>query len=359
MKKVLLYSPYLHILGGGERHILSILQVFDRAGYQVDIVWDDIEILDKIEKRLHLTFKNAQIISNFFLTATIAGKLKRTHQYDYFFYVTDGSYFLSKAKHNYIFAMYPQAELYDMKFINRLKLFNFSIISNGSFTAEYIDRWFGKKPAVIHPYIDDDFLRKSSLPKKNIILSVGRFYDHLHSKRQDILIEAFTKLQKKHKEFSDYTLVLAGGADEADRQSLKSLMTLAKKDKNIKFIVNPSFDALLELYRDAHIYWHAAGYGVDEKKEPYKVEHLGITPLEALASGCIVFAHNSGGPKRLLSEGQTGFLYNSIDELIDKTAEYLRDKDTYYNMQRNGREFITERFSYNAFEDDVKQYFRI
>jgi glycosyltransferase involved in cell wall biosynthesis len=161
------------------------------------------------------------------------------------------------------------------------------------------------------------------------------------------------------KEFSDYTLVLAGGADEADRQSLKSLMTLAKKDKNIKFIVNPSFDALLELYRDAHIYWHAAGYGVDEKKEPYKVEHLGITPLEALASGCIVFAHNSGGPKRLLSEGQTGFLYNSIDELVDKTAEYLRDKDTNYNMQRNGREFITERFSYNAFEDDVKQYFRI
>lgn len=360
MKKVLLYSPYLHILGGGERHILSILQVFDNAGFDIDIVWDDLTILDQIEKRLHMSFKHVQIIPNFFLTSSVLGKMQKTREYDYLFYVTDGSYFISKAKHNYIFAMYPQADLYDMKFINRLKLFNFSIISNGSFTAEYIDRWFGKKPAIIHPYIDNEFLKLDMSKKSNTILSVGRFYDHLHSKRQDVLIKAFIRLRKKYKEFSSYSLVLAGGADEADRQSLKTLMSLAKKDSHIRFVVNPTFESLLDLYAESRIFWHAAGFDINEKKEPSKVEHLGITPLEAMASGCIVFTHNSGGPKRLISEGENGFLYDSIDELIHKTNEYISSKDeSFFNVQQSGRAFIKERFSYQAFEKDVKDYFKI
>lgn len=360
MKKVLLYSPYLHILGGGERHILSILQVFDKAGFDIDIVWDDVTILDQVRKRLHMTFEHAHIIPNFFLTSSIIGKMQKTREYDYLFYVTDGSYFISKAKHNYIFAMYPQADLYDMKFINRLKLFNFSIISNGSFTAEYIDRWFGKRPAIIHPYIDNEFLKLDTSKKSDTILSVGRFYDHLHSKRQDVLIQSFIKLRKKHKEFSKYTLVLAGGADEADRQSLKALMNLARKDPHIKFVVNPTFDGLLELYKESRIFWHAAGYDINEKKEPSKVEHLGITPLEAMASGCVVFAHNSGGPKRLIIEGENGFLYSSIDELIHKTATYVNDKsESFYNIQSDSRAFIIERFSSHAFEKDVKDYFKI
>src|SRR3990167_7556860 len=136
MKKVLLYSPYLHILGGGERHILSIMQIFDNAGYQVDIVCDDMNILRAITNRLHIDFKHAKIIPNFFATNSVLTKLLITSKYDYLFYVTDGSYFLSRAKSNYIFAMYPQSELYNEKFVNRLKLLNFSIVSNGSFTAE-------------------------------------------------------------------------------------------------------------------------------------------------------------------------------------------------------------------------------
>ena len=357
MKKVLLYSPYLHILGGGERHILSIMQVFDACGYQVDIVWDDSTILRSIRERLHIDFQKARVIPNFFSTSSVLGKLIKTRRYEYLFYVTDGSYFFSRSKNNYIFAMYPQKELYNMKFVNRLKLFNFSIISNGYFTSEYIDRWFGKNPAVIHPYIDNDFFNLPTTNKKNVILSVGRFYDHLHSKRQDVLIQAFQKLKKQHKEFVSFDLILAGGFSEADRSSLILLMKLAKKDPHIHFIINPTFNELLKLYGEASIFWHAAGYGIDERKEPYKVEHLGITPLEAMASGCVVFAHNSGGPKRLITEEKNGFLYNSDDDLVNKTKALLNQNQ--HLIQEHAREFVENEFSYKAFESNVRDFCKI
>ena len=43
--------------------------------------------------------------------------------------------------------------------------------------------------------------------------------------------------------------------------------------------------------------------------------------LEAMACGLITFAYNSGGPKETIENGKTGFLYNSIDELVEKNAK--------------------------------------
>ena len=40
IKRVALYDPYLDTLGGGEKHILSILEVFAEQGYEVNIFWD-------------------------------------------------------------------------------------------------------------------------------------------------------------------------------------------------------------------------------------------------------------------------------------------------------------------------------
>ena len=40
IKRVALYNPYLDTLGGGEKHILSILDVFAEQGYEINIFWD-------------------------------------------------------------------------------------------------------------------------------------------------------------------------------------------------------------------------------------------------------------------------------------------------------------------------------
>jgi len=357
--KVLLHSPYLDILGGGERHILSILQVFDRQGYEIDLAWNDTSIRDRIHRDLHIKFKNLNIVDNFFLNSDKISKAYKTSRYDYFFYVTDGSYFISRARHNYIFAMYPRKSIYNMKFINRLKLLNFSVISNSEFTAKYVDRWVGKKPKVIHPYISDDFfaLGRNHHRKEKIILTVGRFFEHLHSKRHDVLIEAFIKLKKRN-EYKDYILVIAGGLKMGeDNDLIAKLRKLVKGRNDIQIITNVPFKKIIELYEKASIYWHAAGYGIDEQKEPQRVEHLGITPLEAMASGCYVFCHNSGGPKQFIKDGFTGYLYNSIEELVEKTETIIKHKNL--KLLNEASEFVRDNFSYDVFEKGVIDFFKI
>ncbi|KXK10830.1 MAG: Glycosyl transferase group 1 [Microgenomates bacterium OLB23] len=87
----------------------------------------------------------------------------------------------------------------------------------------------------------------------------------------------------------------------------------------VSFLTNVSNKELLVLYRNAKIYWHAAGFGVDENRFVEAVEHLGITPLQAMAAGLVTMCHNNGGPARYIADGSNGYLYSSINELVEKT----------------------------------------
>src|SRR5690606_27468423 len=156
------------------------------------------------------------------------------------------------------------------------------------------------KSEVIYPYISNEFFQNFSEKKQKYILVVGRFFTQLHAKRQDLAIEWFLELQKLNK-CTDYKLQLVGSVKDADKPYYDKLQQMAKGNENIEFYPNVSFKELLQLYKNAEIYWHMTGIDVDEKKYPEKVEHLGITPLEAMASGCIVFAYNAGGLKELIT----------------------------------------------------------
>ena len=54
-KKVALYDPYLDTLGGGEKYILSILEVFAEQGYEISIFWDK-NLTKEIKKRFAFRF---------------------------------------------------------------------------------------------------------------------------------------------------------------------------------------------------------------------------------------------------------------------------------------------------------------
>lgn len=357
-KKIAIYDPYLDVLGGGEKHLLSIAQVFEEVGYSVDVLWDDKGIKDSLQAMLNVSFKNLTIIPNF-LRQNPMMKLVKTARYDRFFYVTDGSYFFSAAKKNYVFCMYPKRELYSLISTTAFKLRNFSFIANSHFTAEFIKSWTGKKVSVVYPFIDKEFLVKEKNPKK-IILTVGRFYEHLHSKRHDVVISAFIELKKNYKDMDNFKLVVAGGLKHGeDELYLEKLKKLASGRNDIKFVVNPKFEELVAYYHQAMFYWHAAGFGIDSSLYPQRTEHLGLTPLEAMASQCVVFAHNSGGPAETIEDEDTGFLYSSVQKLIEKTHELFLDQERRLEIAQAGSDYVNETFSYNTFREMVIKVFRI
>lgn len=351
-KKVALYDPYLDTLGGGEKHILSIMDVFADFGYEVNIFWDK-----NLTKEIKDRFAFKYIDTSKWIDKK---NLKNLWSYDYFFYVTDGSYFFSPAKKNFVYAMIPDKKLYSQNLINRLKLINYQFITHSVFTQKWLNK-FGIKSKVIMPYLDNKLINQNIdfARKEKIILSVGRFFSHLHSKRQDLMIQAFKDLKNKYKKFDEYKLVLAGGLKNEDQKYFDDLKRLAGNDSSIIFKPNIKLYELYKLYKLSNYFWHFTGYGVNEEKNPELVEHFGITPLEAIASGCLTFCYSAGGPKELITNGKNGFLFSHADELIDKMIKVDPDKSIKEKVRDNGRQFVKEKFSYDVFRNTVIKLFKV
>jgi len=362
--KVGLYDPYLDTLGGGEKHILSILEVFAEQGYEINIFWDK-DLTKEIKDRFSLHYINImKFLASPFKKDSSPLQTLRTLRtlktYDYFFYVTDGSYFFSSAKKNFIYAMVPDKKLYSLNLINRLKLINYQFITHSLFTQKWLKK-FGIESKVITPYLDDQLINQNVdfSKKEKIILSVGRFFSHLHSKRQDLIIQAFKKLKVKSKKFSDYKLVLAGGLKKEDQLYFNELKELANNDPSIIFKPNVKLYELYKLYGLSTFFWHFTGFGINEEKNPELVEHFGITPLEAMASGCITFAYSSGGPKELIKDSKNGFLFSDVNELIDKMVKVNSNEVLKEKVINNGKQFVKDNFSYGVFRNKVIKLFKV
>jgi glycosyltransferase involved in cell wall biosynthesis len=121
----------------------------------------------------------------------------------------------------------------------------------------------------------------------------------MQAKGQDVLIKAF--IQMCDKGLKDWRLILAGGslAEEKENQFLKELKRQAM-NYPIEFLVNIDFEGLRNIYGKAKIFWHAAGFGIEEEKEPYRVEHFGITTVEAKAAGCVPVVIDKGGLREIV-----------------------------------------------------------
>lgn len=156
--------------------------------------------------------------------------------------------------------------------------------------------------------------------KKRMIVSVGRFFSGGHSKRHDLMIEAFGRLLRSGVE--DVELHLAGSF-MPDHISYLEQLRAAVGDMPVFFHINASKDKLAELYADAAIYWHAAGLGADLARGPEQAEHFGISIVEAMSSGCVPLAFSAGGPREIIRHDVDGYLYANSAELVDLTRQLL------------------------------------
>lgn len=351
-KAVGLYTPYLDVMGGGEKHILSILKVFDDAGYEIILFWDT-DLSQEIQDRLKLQFQNLRFDRSLVGMALVEKARKLSHL-EWLFYVTDGSYFFSPAKRTAIFCMVPDKRLYKLTPLNSLKTANSHFIANSHFTAHNLHKW-GIHSSVLYPYVSDELFHDITPEKKPMILTVGRFFRHLHSKKQDQLIQSFMKFKESHPE---YALVLAGGVKKEDQEYVNELKRMYP-DPSIQFRTNIPFSELQHLYKDASFYWHFTGFGVDPATHPYQVEHLGMTPLEAMASRAITMCYNAGGPREIIESGKNGFLFSSEHELLQQMNYILHTPSLQVGMRESAYQFVNRSFRYNTFTHHVKKLFHI
>jgi len=317
-----IYDPYLDTLGGGERYTMTVAYCLSQSGYQVDVFWDDNSIKPKIEERLGIKVEQINFVPNIFNRDSKTGK-KELKNYDLIFFLSDGSIPFLSSKKNILHFQVPFHDIGGESLLNQIKLRRVNtVVCNSNFTKRFIDKEYGVNSLVIYPPVDIGAFK--SLKKENIILSVGRFTDLLHNKRQDVLINEFKRMIKSNlSEFiKEWKLIIAGG-DKEGKEFVAKLKKMAK-GYPIEIITNPRFNYLKRLYGQAKIFWTAAGFGIDERKEPEKVEHFGITTIEAMAAGCVPVVIRKGGQPEIVNEGKNGLLWKKVEELAEKTASLIK-----------------------------------
>ncbi len=388
-QKAAIYDPYLDTLGGGERYVLTVAEILLKNGYQVDIFWSgNQKLIEMAQERFSLDLSNLNIVPDIFgvkpqhidlieekqnllklidhsvnpkkinhKILNILEKYNTTKKYDLMFYLSDGSTPFLFSKNNILHVQVPFTSSNNLKRtvsdFFKLKLIK-NVICNSKFTAKFQSQTYKNKVEVIYPPVDIDKFENNS-DKENIILSVGRFDNILNAKKQDVLIDAFRLLHEKH-HTKDWKLVLAGGSitDPSNNSYLKCLKEKAI-DLPVEFVINPNFSDLKNIYSLSSIYWHAAGYEVDEMKNPQNTEHFGITIVEAMISGLVPVVIKKGGIPEIVENGVSGYLWNSIDELVSYTNKLINDKDLIKSMSKESLK-ICQKFSKENFE---KQFISI
>jgi glycosyltransferase involved in cell wall biosynthesis len=318
-----IYDPYLDTLGGGERYTMTVAYCLSQSGYQVDVFWDDKSIIPKIKERLGIKVEQINFVPNVFNKAFKIGK-KELSNYDLIFFLSDGSIPFLPSKKNILHFQVPFHDVNGRSLLNRIKLQKISaVVCNSNFTKRFIDKEYGVNSLVIYPPVDAKAFK--ALKKENIILSVGRFTDLLHNKRQDVLINEFKRMIKSNlSEFiKEWKLIIAGG-DKEGKEFVAKLKKMAV-GYPIEIITNPCFDDLNQWYGRAKIFWTAAGFGINEDKEPERVEHFGITTVEAMAAGCVPVVIRKGGQPEIVKEGINGLLWEKVEELVEKTASLIKE----------------------------------
>lgn len=350
-KQAALYDPYLDVMGGGEKHILSVMKVLEEEGYGVSVFWKE-NVADKIRTQLGLSFKELSFVPDVLPHSSILSKIRALRDFDVFIYVTDGSYFFSNAHKNITFFMYPDQKIYPLGIMNTIKTYNYTYICNSRFTQKHLLA-SGIEAQVLYPYIEHPIVSTTPVRKDKIILSVGRFFPQLHSKRQDKIIEWFKILKQKNHMYKDFKLILAGGLKDEDKAYFITLQQLARDDKNIIFRTNISTKEIIDLYQKSLVYWHFAGIGVYEELHPEMVEHLGITPLEAMSEKSIVFCYRAGGPTEIIQDGENGFLFSSQEELFKKMDSVIQNGNLQEKIMKEASSYVEKVFNYEHFKQNV------
>ncbi len=179
-------------------------------------------------------------------------------------------------------------------------------VANSCFTGKEMERIYALVPdAIARPGIDFHEFPRTNCANARTVLTVARLTQF---KRVDFLIDVFAEILKDHPGLR--FCVVGTGEDETLLRNQTARLGI---DSQVTFCGAVDNRKLTELYRSSSLYLHGS---VDEP--------FGMAPLEAIACGTPVIAHNSGGPKEFVTE-ECGLLIDSLDkhEWATRIVAYL------------------------------------
>ena len=357
-KRAVLFSPFMMTPGGGERFLLTIASIL-AEDHEVAVVtphpYSQLRMAD-LARELALDLTRCQFVTLAAFAATSPPDVMITLSN----HITPP--IAARGKNCVMICQFPFP--LDEMDIRRMHAENFgpyrAIIAYSDYARSHILAALSAYQMPVWPveviYPPVPSYAGDPAHKRPIILSVGRFFSGGHSKRHDLIINAFRDLLAQSD--SDWELHIAGSSIPNPGQ-IEYLAMLRREAAGLPvvFHINASSEQLALLYKDATLYWHAAGLDVPLTEYPAGAEHFGITILEAMSAGCVPLAFNAGGPREIIEDGVNGMLYVTTGELVKKSL-YLTSPEAIQDCKRMANAAIERArlFSIAAFKTRIRHF---
>ncbi|KKU15894.1 hypothetical protein A3I34_01260 [Candidatus Jorgensenbacteria bacterium RIFCSPLOWO2_02_FULL_45_12] len=203
---------------------------------------------------------------------------------------------------------------WDKKAAGRVNVF----IANSRFIADKIRAYYGRDAEVVYPPVrEDDFYFEPREKQDDYYLMVGRL---LYYKCFDVGISAFSAMGKK--------LVIIGRGPEEEK---------------LKKIANPAFVRFISGVSDSKLRKYYTGARALIFPQ---VEDFGLVAAEAQMCGLPVLAFQTGGGSEIVENGKTGLLFSeqTPSAIIGAVREFESKKFDRHYIAQYAKKFSEDRF---------------
>jgi glycosyltransferase involved in cell wall biosynthesis len=380
--RIAIYYPWICLKGGVERTIVETVKNskhdytiftnhFDKRNTFSEFKKFKVVVLNNIPAR-------SGVVSNILATTAIIFQKIELSGFDLFLVHSEGLADLITFRNNSVptvfFCYTPLRPIFDenhMRYVtqknNRVTISLFHIFS-ASF--KLIDRYLWSKfknvifiskeslsrakrggliknhtkTTILHPGVNWEGI-KPSMKFDNYFLLPGRV---TWSKNIELAINAFILFRNMEGKNLNFELIVAGGVNKKNLGYLKKLRLMVKKDKYVKFVINPSETTLKRLYSNCYATLSTAMH-----------EDWGLTPIEGNAYGKAAMCVKSGGYMESQINSKTGYLVkNQPKDLANAMSKLANDLKLTQRLGKYSR-FESKKYSWNKFRLDLNELLKL
>ncbi|HET6312360.1 MAG TPA: glycosyltransferase family 4 protein [Chloroflexia bacterium] len=359
--KVGIYYPFEPYVGGGERYTFALAEHLGRA-HSVELLTAGLDRIPALASSLGYDLSRVQLRPRTGYISPVE-KAVGSRRYDLFVCISNHAMppVASLGKRGLLLVQFPfptrSGDWLRSGLLGPLMLRSYRL---ALVYSEFVAKWLklrSPRPIdirVLAPPVEPVGADPDA-PRGRIILGVGRFFEGQHSKRHDVLVEAFRGLVDGG--LRGWELHLAGSVrPEPEHQAYLARVRAFAEGYPVVIHTDMAQADLHALYRRASVFWHATGYGTDEQVHPEAMEHFGVVTVEAMSAGCVPVVIARGGQPEILQHGVSGFLWSTLDELKALTLQYAASDEAVKRAYRTEAVKASQQYSPRNFQanlDDI------
>jgi glycosyltransferase involved in cell wall biosynthesis len=210
------------------------------------------------------------------------------------------------------------------------------MLVNSDWTGGKVEERYGGETVTLYPPVEGGGDGAPWDARDDTFLCIGRISPE---KRVEVVVEIVARVRRSR---PHVRLVLVGAESRLHGRYYRRIRRLVAANHDwLTLLESPDRSTLRVLMARSRYGLHGM---IDE--------HFGMAVAEMARAGCVVFAHDSGGPREILED--PGLLYSSVDDAVAKIESVLADGARQLRLQSALRE-RSERFSAARFMASVRR----